>query len=425
MMMGPTKKKVITTGIVAFIIPVVLGSIFFINYNKSKNEEIAKLQKQSHVIDRFVFAENMIAGDIITAEDLKGVQVKAESAPIDSFVSGDAALEKIVGRKMRINAEKKTIVAASMFTEEDDTLSKDERLQEFNMIALPSDLEVGDFVDLRITMPTGENYIVVNGKEVKQIGSNADSNAVFLQLNEEEILRTTAAVLESYLDDGYKIYANKYVKPSEQLYDYTRVDYVKKFEDALKALLEERQKFADENLVEYLKKYKAEDFEKVSGDIVNVSGEVSEKYKVSVTEEDITTLEIANKIGLTEKQAQDIRNALNENDETVLVLYNDKLVTTRKEMINTYPVKTNIANLIKSNPDILQTIKNKYNIAELEAQRADLKDYPLYDYNDYGEYEATEALSKLHEKITKEIETQKAERKQYLQALILKENSAK
>ena len=38
--------------------------------------------------------------------------------------------------------------------------------------------------------------------------------------------------------------------------------------------------------------------------------------------------------------------------------------------------------------------------------------------------EATEALQKVQENINKEIETQRAERKEYLQALILKESSA-
>ena len=48
-----------------------------------------------------------------------------------------------------------------------------------------------------------------------------------------------------------------------------------------------------------------------------------------------------------------------------------------------------------------------------------LFDLPLYRYNEYGDLEAQEALSKIQEGINKEIEVQKAERKKYLQALVL------
>ena len=46
MMMGPTKKKVIATGIIAFTIPVVLGSVAFMQYNKKKEAEIAELKRK-------------------------------------------------------------------------------------------------------------------------------------------------------------------------------------------------------------------------------------------------------------------------------------------------------------------------------------------------------------------------------------------
>lgn len=458
MMMGPAKKRVIVTGIVAFIIPVIIATVLFIGYSNAKNKEINKLQEQGKVISAYIFSKNMLAGDIITSGDVKVVNVKAESAPIDSFSwenneedesariakekrEANKRLSEIVGKKMRINAEEKTIITKSMFVPEEEKLAKDERLQEFNMISLPSNLQVGDFVDIRMTMPEGEDYLVISGKEVKQIGSGTESNAIFLQIDEEEILRTTAAILESYLDDGFKLYANKYVNPSEQLYEYKRVNYVERFEKTLEELVKARQKLADENLEEYLKKYEPEVYEEHSGEINieitqtpvisgdTTSGETTtkkiEKFTWTVDEEDIKTSEIAAKIGLSESQTEDIRKAVKENNQTVIALYNDKLVTTRKDMINTYPVKANIANLIKKNPNILDTIKAKYNVDKLVEERANLLEFPLYDYNEYGEYGETEAYQKLRENINKEIETRKNERKEYLQALILKESSSK
>ena len=320
-----------------------------------------------------------------------------------------------------------------------DHVSKDERIYEFNMITLPSDLAVGDYVDIRLMMPEGEDYIVVAGKEVKQLGVGAESNVIFLQIDEEEIHRTTAAILESYLDDGFKLYVNKYVDPSAQLYEYKRVNYVEKFEKTLEELVKARQKLADENLEAYLIKYEPEVYNEHSGEINvevsetlvisgdNISGETTkkvEKFTWTVDEEDIKTSEIAVKIGLTETQTEDIRTALKAKNETVLALYNDKLVTTRKNMVNTYPVKQNLANLIKRNPNILETIKEKYNVDKLVEERSNLLEFPLYEYNEYGEYGETEAYQKLKENINKEIEARKNERKEYLQALILKESTS-
>ena len=246
MMMGPTKKKIMIAAVVSFLIPVVVGGIYFNSYKNKKEAEIEELTAKAATDERYVFARDMLIGEIITSDDIIGVGVKSESVPLDSFYSGDNS--GIIGKKMRINAEERTIVAESMFTEiENETPTIDERLQEFNMILLPSDLQAGDFIDVRITLPTGANYIVIAGKEVKKLGTTATSNTIYLQLDEEEILRMTAAVLESYMSNGNKLYATKYVDPSNQLYSYERVDYVERFENTLKKLVDERQKLADEN----------------------------------------------------------------------------------------------------------------------------------------------------------------------------------
>lgn len=447
MMMSPTKKKIILAAVVAFLIPVVIGSIIFLNYSKNKNEEIERLKIESATERRYVFARNMLAGEYITSGDVKVVDVKSTNIPLDAY-KGDVRnevtyLKEIVGKKILINAEANTLVTKSMFMQEEGVPTIDERLQEFNMIVLPSDLKVGDFVDVRMSMVEGEDYLVISGKEVKKIGASPESNTMFLQLTEEEILRMTAAILESYLNDGYKMYANKYVDPSNQLYDYERVNYVEKVKKVTEEIVKEREMLAKTSPISYLTKYEPERYQLISGDIiasgdiyvfsgdVKVSGDTyvfsGDKNKtvvdtIVVSEEQIKNSEIAVKVGLTEKETEDIRNALISSNSNILNLYNDKLVATRKNMINTYPVKENIANLIKSDPNILDTIKAKYNVEKLVEQRASLLEFPLFKVNEYGETEETDALSKIQENITKEIETQRLERKEYLQALILAES---
>lgn len=417
MMMGPTKKKVIATGIIAFTIPVVLGSVAFMQYNKKKEAEIAELKRKSETTKGYVFADNLLEGDIIAASDLLLVDIKGESAPIDSF---SGSRDEIVGRRLRINAEKRTIVTESMLMDEVDIHPElSERLQEFNMLLLPSDLNQGDYVDIRITFPSGENYVVVAGKEVKKLGTTVDSNTIFLQLDEEEIVRTTAAILESYMSDGIKVYVTKYVEPSAQLYKSERIDFVKKFEDTLRNLYTEREALTSGDNAD-IEKYIAL-YSKNEEDAEAIRRAVETGENV-FTEEDITNAEIASIIGLTEKQTADIRTALAKNDTNVLNMYNDKLVRTRVDMKETYPVRENIAVAIAENPNILNDLKARYNIEDLMAKRARIQTFAAYKLNeDTGEIETTEALNNIQTNLNKEIELQKSERKEYLQALLLDE----
>lgn len=417
MMMGPTKKKVIATGIIAFTIPVVLGSVAFMQYNKKKEAEIAELKRKSETTKGYVFADNLLEGDIIAASDLLLVDIKGESAPIDSF---SGSRDEIVGRRLRINAEKRTIVTESMLMDEVDIHPElSERLQEFNMLLLPSDLNQGDYVDIRITFPSGENYVVVAGKEVKKLGTTVDSNTIFLQLDEEEIVRTTAAILESYMSDGIKVYVTKYVEPSAQLYKSERVDFVKKFEDTLRNLYTKREALISGDNADVEKYIALYSKNEEDAEAIRKAVETGENV---FAEEDITNAEIASIIGLTEKQTADIRTALAKNDTNVLNMYNDKLVRTRVDMKETYPVRENIAVAIAENPNILNDLKARYNIEDLMAKRARIQTFAAYKLNeDTGEIETTEALNNIQTNLNKEIELQKSERKEYLQALLLDE----
>lgn len=417
MMMGPTKKKVIATGIIAFTIPVVLGSVAFMQYNKKKEAEIAELKRKSETTKGYVFADNLLEGDIIAASDLLLVDIKGESAPIDSF---SGSRDEIVGRRLRINAEKRTIVTESMLMDEVDIHPElSERLQEFNMLLLPSDLNQGDYVDIRITFPSGENYVVVAGKEVKKLGTTVDSNTIFLQLDEEEIVRTTAAILESYMSDGIKVYVTKYVEPSAQLYKSERVDFVKKFEDTLRNLYTKREALISGDNADVEKYIALYSKNEEDAEAIRRAVETGENV---FTEEDITNAEIASIIGLTEKQTADIRTALAKNDTNVLNMYNDKLVRTRVDMKETYPVRENIAVAIAENPNILNDLKARYNIEDLMTKRARIQTFAAYKLNEEtGEIETTEALNNIQTNLNKEIELQKSERKEYLQALLLDE----
>lgn len=437
MMIGPMKKKVVTsavvTGIILILVFVALSAVYIAN----TNNKIAELQKKGEVVQRYVFTKDMVVGDVVTEADIKVVDVKGESASLDSYVFEEKLNDKgkkvvsrddkwnIIGKRLKVNAEEKTIITKSLFYTEDKDPEMTTRLQEFNMITLPSDLDAGDYIDVRIRFATGEDYAVVVGKKVELLGAAEEkSNTIFLRLNEEEIVRMSSAIIESYVKGGINLYANKYVDPDSQLYTYSRVDFVEKYENAKYEVIP------------------TDTLETVSGEVKIPDGVLTSGDEYL---RERTVTEIASMIGLNKEETENIKTALANKDEDTLAYYKDKLVTGTKSIVSNYPVRTEVATLIKNNPNILAEIKQKYDIAELETRRATLMeaDYykyqvdmdgnlvldsngkPIRAYDENGNPAYNEDYIKsVDDRLKTEIETQKSERQEYLLGLIQKQRAA-
>ena len=94
------------------------------------------------------------------------------------------------------------------------------------MLTLPTTIAEGDYIDIRLTLPNGQDLIVVSKKEVKSILGNT----VGLKLSEGEILMMESAIVEAYIMSASKLYAIQYVEPGMQqaaINTYTPTDAVK------------------------------------------------------------------------------------------------------------------------------------------------------------------------------------------------------
>lgn len=107
---------------------------------------------------------------------------------------------------------KGTTLTSSMIQESERRLTADLRLQELNMLQLPSDLKEGQYVDLRIVMPTGQDYIIVPKKKVIK----TSETTMWVEMNEEEILSMSNAIVEAYIIKGANLYATRYAEPGMQ-----------------------------------------------------------------------------------------------------------------------------------------------------------------------------------------------------------------
>jgi hypothetical protein len=73
---------------------------------------------------------------------------------------------------------------------------------------------LNDTVDVRIFYPNGESYVVLAKKEIK--GLLPDTLGVYFWLEEEELLRMSAAIVDAGLYPGSRLYVTKYIEPNIQ-----------------------------------------------------------------------------------------------------------------------------------------------------------------------------------------------------------------
>ena len=158
------------------------------------------------VIKVMVLNKTIKSGNEITANDYTMKNVSKSMAPADAIgsINGTAVA--------KIDLSSGTVLSNSMLTQKTEQLSKDLREQQYNMISLPTDLAAGDFIDIRLQLSDGVDYIVASKKNVQK----ADATTVWLNMNEEETLAMSNAIVEYYTMAGSKLYATKYTDPGTQ-----------------------------------------------------------------------------------------------------------------------------------------------------------------------------------------------------------------
>lgn len=195
--------------------------VFFIytRYTGAKKQLDELKARQSTVI---VAAETIESGASISEECFIEEVVITNLSPDEYFTNShdilyqpseeneneEYALELIA--KIEIPAG--TIITPNMFVESGNEITADMRVQEYSSIALPSQLKNGDYIDVRLAFPNGQDYIVLSKKEVVQ----TDANTVWMNVSEDEILLLNGAMIDAWTVTGTKLYAIEYIDAGSQ-----------------------------------------------------------------------------------------------------------------------------------------------------------------------------------------------------------------
>lgn len=206
----------ITLLITGIIIALLLMQLSKLNAEIKKNE--------SNIVYGYIVTQEVKSGTEIQASQVRGVEIKSNitSEVLYSSKTRDNKADTAgslfpTGLKAKVDLHPGTVVTSDL-TYEDQVLAADVRKQEYNIITLPSQLENGEYIDVRLTLPNGQDYIVVSHKQVTipTINGVDSESCIWIELNEAEILLMSNAIVEAYRMNGSKLYATRYVEPGMQ-----------------------------------------------------------------------------------------------------------------------------------------------------------------------------------------------------------------
>lgn len=212
MLVGPMKKRIALAGVVGFLImffiTVVLGIIGYQLY-AAKVSELEELKGSKTSI--YVLNKNIEFAKEVTMTDVEIRQIDNKSVPSGAITSISDAQTLLNKAYARIDLQQGMVLTQDMVYK-DEAIGQDERVQEINMVLLPSQLDEGDYIDIRFLLPTGTDYVVISKARVVK----STEKTIWLNLSEIERLRMSSAIIESYLTEGALLYAIEYSDAPQQ-----------------------------------------------------------------------------------------------------------------------------------------------------------------------------------------------------------------
>lgn len=226
---NPMQRKAQNSFLLGMLITLLITGaiigILVMQLTKITKEQQAEEEQVKQI---YVVSEDIESGDEVSLEKLKLVSANIDAIPSNALklsdleekinvTDEDGNLIKKANVVAKINLNMGTIITTDMIKVENE-LSADVRKMEYNMITLSSQLESGKYIDIRLRLPNGKDYIVVSHKkvEIPTVDGIESENTICLNLQETEILTLSCAIVESYKMEGAKLYATEYIEPGLQ-----------------------------------------------------------------------------------------------------------------------------------------------------------------------------------------------------------------
>lgn len=215
---NPMQKKITNSFImgilIMLIVAILIGAILFflvikpkitmVEKQKQEYQKVYKLKETDPRTGKLLVLES---GETITSSMVELVEIPKQTNS-DYVLANESA----VGYKSKIQLQGNTILTYSMLYE-DEATADSLRYTEYNAITIPTQLSVGNYVDIRLRLPNSQDLIVVSKKQIQ----NIFGQTIGLNLKEEEIVVLNSALVEAYImAPSAELYVTKYVEPGIQ-----------------------------------------------------------------------------------------------------------------------------------------------------------------------------------------------------------------
>ena len=156
----------------------------------------------------YTVSNSVKAGDLVQASNLEAITVPS-SVDNDQYIHD---VNEVTGRVFKIAVNPGTPITSNMTMAE--AIEDDMRDRDIILDRITVGIVEGDYIDVRITMPYGDDYLVLSHKRVYGLGDNT----VKLYLSEFEWMQYQGAMVDYYLNSSYgcTIYADRYIEPGIQ-----------------------------------------------------------------------------------------------------------------------------------------------------------------------------------------------------------------
>lgn len=201
-----TRNSFLLGMVVMLIIAVIIVMLLYLTL--FKNSVDSATSKGEH---GKAFAYRLTSA-VKSGEDFSLAKLELVEFYVDDLPSDYINNPEITKYKSKLNLQAGTILSSSLIYSNENEIKNSTRLMEYNMLTLPSTLRAGDYVDIRLMMPSGENYIVLSKKQIKRI----KDTTITLYLTEDEILMMSSAIIENYIMKASDLYVTQYIEAGVQ-----------------------------------------------------------------------------------------------------------------------------------------------------------------------------------------------------------------
>lgn len=212
--------------LVMLVVAILIGAIIYVTMvSPLLKEKEVEANIQYKLVYLVNVADGIQAGRTIQPTDVIIASLPSDKTPVDAIIATGAegtipvdiktSIENnndpedtkmpVYTDAARCDIAKGTVLSLSVLQREN--LDPTSRIIEYNMLTLPTMLEIEDYVDVRIAFPNGQDLLVVAHKSVEEING---ANTISLFLSEAEILMMNSAIIENYVVKGSNMYVTKY-----------------------------------------------------------------------------------------------------------------------------------------------------------------------------------------------------------------------